>query len=31
MTRFILRLIINAIALYAAVYFVPGITAQNES
>ena len=31
MTRFVLRLIINAIALYAAVYFVPGITAQNES
>jgi putative membrane protein len=31
MNRFILRWAINAVALYAAIYFVPGVTAQNAN
>lgn len=31
MTKFILRLLINAVALYAAVYLVEGINLQNNS
>lgn len=31
MNRFIIRWVINAVALYAAIYFVPGVNAQSTS